>query len=119
MKKILAIIIWNFIYFKVLFAASIQDAILPTSTGSIAWWDNINGDEIIIDTLSYVKDTIFGVLALIAIWVFLYLWYKLVVAKWNEEEFKKALLSFVYAVVGIVLVSLAWALVSFVSWIKF
>jgi hypothetical protein len=55
-------------------------------------------------------------MAMIAIAVFLYLWYKLIVARWNEEDFKKALLSFVYAVIGIVIVSLSWALLTFVSW---
>jgi len=117
MKKILAAIFANIVYYSSVFAATIDpDSILPTDTTVVSW---IDWGNVVVDSLLYVKDTIFNLMALIAISVFLYLWYKLIVARWNEEDFKKALLSFVYAIVGIVMASLAYALVSFVSWIQF
>jgi hypothetical protein len=41
-----------------------------------------------------------------------------VVARGNPEEFKKALMSFVYAAVGLFVVAFAWALVRLVAGIN-
>jgi hypothetical protein len=40
------------------------------------------------------------------------------VARGNPEEFKKALIHFVYAVVWIFIVSVAWAVVKLVAWLN-
>ena len=67
---------------------------------------------------SSVKDTIFWILAVVAIWVFLFIWSRLVVAKWNPEEFKKASMQLIYAVIWLVVVTLAYAAVKLVSWLS-
>jgi hypothetical protein len=40
-------------------------------------------------------------------------------ARWNPEEFKKALMSFVYAVIGIFIVAVSRAVVKLVSSLNF
>lgn len=115
-KKIYILIVLFFVKIYTSFA-SLEDDILP-------WTDTIINEDagdwmwIIASLLWYVKDTIFWLMMLVAIAVFLYIWAKLVMAKWNPEEFKKAIQSFIYAIVGMVFVWLAWALVVLVSWLN-
>ena len=106
-------------------AWAIRNSIIPTHNSIITWWkmEWLAADwswEIRIWLMTwYFKTAMFSLFYVIAVWVFIFLWVKLVMARWNAEEFKKALMWFVYAVVGIVLVPMAYVLVSFVSWINF
>ena len=90
-----------------------------TSNNTILESSSDNWFGILDKILLYIKDKIFVFLMLITIWAFLYVWAKLIVARWNPEEFKKAILSFVYIVVWLFVVSAAWAIVKIVSWINF
>jgi hypothetical protein len=62
-----------------------------------------------------VKNSISDLLMVISLGVFLYIGIRLGIARGNPEEFKKALMHFVYAVVGIFFVFVAWALVKLVA----
>jgi len=64
---------------------------------------------------AFVKESISGLLMLIALGVFLFIGIRLSVARWNPEEFKKAMMQFVYAVVWIFIVFVAWAAVKLVA----
>lgn len=64
---------------------------------------------------SWIVESIEWLLPLVAIWVFLFVGIKLAIARWNPEEFKKAWMQFVYAVIGIFAVSFAWVTVKLVS----
>ena len=66
----------------------------------------------------YVKNIIFDILWIIVVWVFLYIWYKILASRWNPEEFKKAFKMFIYTIIGLVIISLAWVLVIFISGLK-
>lgn len=115
MKKLINMILSLFLVYIALIwdlFASIQTEILPTDKTIIT---NTDWGTVLISLLAYAKDFIFWVLMLIAIWVFLYIWFKLITAKWNQEELTKALKAFTYAVVGIAFVWLAWALVTIAS----
>lgn len=93
--------------------ADLKDDISPASADDsirVAWSGEVYLDAVLL----YVKDTIFMFMAVIAIGVFLFIWGKLVMARWNPEEFKKALQSFIYAAVGIFVVAFAWAIVKLV-----
>lgn len=68
--------------------------------------------------LEFVRDSMFRLLLLIAVAMFLYLWAKLLVARWNAEEFKKALMGLIYAWVGLFVVAAAYAMVTFIAWMK-
>ncbi len=95
----------------------LRDTIIPSNSNwvitSTASW------EWLLDAIFvFARDGIFSLMALIAIAVFLWIWGRLIVARWNPEEFKKALMSFVYAAVGIFVVAAAWAIVRFVAGIN-
>jgi len=121
MKFILYIpwVLWVFTFYSTVFSADLKAQILwdswswvLSSTSTATWEWLLDG------ILLFVRDSIFGLLALVAIAVFLYIWAKLVVARGNPEEFKKALQSFIYAVVGLFVVAFAFALVRLVAGIN-
>ncbi len=80
---------------------------------------NWNWTSIIMIVLTEFKNIIFGLLATISIWVFIYLGYKLVIAQWKPDEFKKAMMWLVYAIVWLAIVPLAWAMVKLISSLQF
>lgn len=86
---------------------TIMDVDSPTA------WDYSVLDKLFV----FIKDSISGLLLLIVVWVFLFMWIKLVTARWNSEEFKKIILQFIYVAVWIFIVSVAWAAVKLVAWI--
>ena len=63
----------------------------------------------------YIKDTIFGILVIIVIGMFLYIGFKLIIARWQAEEFSKAMKSLVYVVVWLFVISIAWTAVRLIS----
>lgn len=65
--------------------------------------------------LNIIKDLIFWLLPVIATFVFLLIWTKLFLARWNPDEFKKAMMWFVYAAVWIAIVPLAWWIIYLIT----
>ena len=116
--KICTFFLWYFFAFQVAFARELTELerwILPTTSTERVLDGNTWADDILDNVLAYVRDSIFGLLAMIAIWVFLYIGFKLVIARWNPEEFKKTLNMLIYAVIGIFIVSFAFAAVRLVA----
>lgn len=96
----------------------IQENIIPDTTNNVVNFAGADEGFSLLDRiLIYIKDSIFNVLALLAIGIFLYTWFLLITARWNPEQFKKAMYSFMYAVIGLVIVALAWAAVRIVAWL--
>lgn len=100
---------------------NIQNDMIPSTntimgdSADIKWkWTNV-----LMPILTEFKTMIFWLLALIAVAVFIYLGYKLVVAQWKPDEFKKAMMGFVYAVVWLAIIPLAWALIKLISSLQF
>ncbi len=102
---------------KIVHAISIsKDAIIPP-TGRDMLNTSEDGTWLLDYVFASLRDIIFGLLMFIAIAVFLYIGARLVIARWNAEEFSKALKSFIYAAIGIFVIVFAWAAVRLVSWI--
>ena len=81
---------------------------------SASWGFNL------IDTIFlFIKDSIFGLLALITIGLFIYIGWKLVKADWNPEEMKKAFLHLVHIIIGLFVVAASFAIVKIVSGLNF
>jgi len=94
--------------------------ILPTTgewTITTVWFDKSTGllDQI----LAFIKDSIFWILALIAIAMFLYVWFSLIKAQWNPEELKKAFMTLIHIIVGLFIIAISWAVITMVSSITF
>lgn len=67
----------------------------------------------------FARDSIIGLLALISITVFIFLWAKLIIARWNSEELKKVLMQFVYSIIWLAIVAMSWAAVKLISSLNF
>jgi len=81
---------------------------------SVSWWLSL------IDSfLAFIKDSIFWILALIAIWLFIYIGWKLIKANWNPEELKKAFLHLVHIIIGLFVVAAAFAIIKIVAGLNF
>ena len=120
MKKIFFVIILYLSNIINIFAStSIEDNIIPDTPENTATSDQPEWKEFLFSIFEYIKDSIFWLLALTAISVFLFIWAKLVIARWNPEEFKKALMQFIYAIVWLAIVALSWAAVKLVSSLNF
>ena len=118
MKKIIFSVIWFFISIQISFSWSLQDQIIPTENTAIINNEvSLGGWNIFL--IDYVKESIFWLLAFIAIWVFIFIWARIVMAKWNPEEFKKAIMQFIYAIVGLAIVAISWAAVKLISSLNF
>lgn len=65
----------------------------------------------------WIKTSLTGLLLLLAVWVFLFIWIRLWIARWNPEEFKKSMMHLVYAIIWIFIVSIAYATVTLVAWL--
>lgn len=107
------IIIWE-VSASSLDSDGLKDAIIP-SDGYNTLSSTQEGEWLLDYVLWYIRDSIFSLMAVIAIGMFIYIGARLVIARGNQEEFKKALKSFIYAVVGILVVAFAWAIINFVA----
>lgn len=114
MKKIFFVFIWILSILKT--NASLKDDMLPNRN---TVWVSADWTDVLTQVAVYVKDFLFAILWVITIWVFLYFGFKLVISRWNEEEFKKALMWFVYAVVWLAIIPLAWWAVKLIWTLKF
>ncbi len=112
MKKIFFSFVWFISAFQYAFAISLKDGMLPST--SLAWvdWDWKNP---LINLFSYAKSFIFSILELVVIWTFLYLWFVLITSKWKPDDFKKALMWLVYAIVWLAIIPIAYAAVKIIS----
>lgn len=99
--------------------AALKDDIIPTQNPSVIDPSSAWGTWLLDAVLLYIKDSIFALMALIAIAVFLYIGWRLILARWNPEEHKKAWMTFIYAVVGIFIVAFAWAAVRLIAGLNF
>jgi hypothetical protein len=96
--------------------------ILNWITWSVGWSvefvDNIggeNGISILSSLFVWFKWELFSVVMVFAIAVFIFIGIRLASARWNPEEFKKAMTHFVYSIVWIFFVFMAWWLVKLVA----
>lgn len=65
--------------------------------------------------LTSAQNVLFAVMAIVTVAVFVFLGFKLVSARGNEEEFKKAWVSLSYAVVGLALIPASYAIIRIVT----
>lgn len=95
----------------------LKDSIIPpTWNGVLSSNTDAQSGEAFLDAiLAFIRDSVFAVFAILAIGVFLFIGWRLIMARWNPEEFKKALQSFIYAAVWIFIVAASWAIVRLVA----
>lgn len=114
--KYFYIIIW-FLFLKINVFADLKSDMTWIIDNKI--WINKNETWALDQVFIYAKDFIFTILWIIGVGVFLYFWFKLITSRWNPEEFKKTLLWFVYAIIWLAVVPLAYVLVKLISSLNF
>ncbi len=67
------------------------------------------------NVLPSLQNLLFSIMAVVTVGVFVYLGFKLVSARGNEEEFKKAWIALTYAVVGLALIPASYAIIRIVT----
>ena len=101
--------------------ADIRSEIIPTQNPGVLTGGagTQSGTSLLDSILAYIRDSLFGLMALIAIGVFLWIGGRFIVARGNPEEFKKAWLQFLYAIIGIFIVAFAWAAVRLIAGLNY
>ena len=78
-----------------------------------------NGFNLLSSLFKWFKWELFSVVMVLSVWVFIFIGIKLATSKWNPEEFKKAMTHFVYSIVWIFFIFMAWWIVKLVSSLSF
>lgn len=112
-------IIYGFFYFFVwifsTFASTLKDDMFPESKTQITWVGKAPLEEVVF----YVRDFIFDLLYLLVIAVFIFLWAKIITSRGKPDELKKALMWFVYAIIGLAVIPLSYVAVKLISSLNF
>jgi hypothetical protein len=116
-KKYISYIVW---FYTFLFTLRVfwdtQSDMLPKGSWVVtSKLDSAEWEDQLTLILTWIRDSIETLIPILAIGVFLFIGIRIALAKWNAEEFKKAWLQMIYAVVGIFVVGFAWAAVKLVS----
>lgn len=118
-KKILFTIVIFITNKSVLFAWNIKEWLLWIEDDTnIIIESNEDWLSMLDSIFNYIQNSISWLILLIALWVFLYIWINLVIARWNPEDFKKHMMQFVYAAIWFFVVSISWAIVKLVAWLN-
>jgi len=86
-----------------------------SQTDIAPWWDTAIGVTSVDGLFTFAKDTIFSLLWVVVVGVFIFMWIRLLIARWKPEEFKATLQHIVYAVVWLFIISIAYLAVQLVS----
>lgn len=94
----------------------IQDALLWQDESNIVQInDSDDWIDVVTNILSWFKSEIFSLVTILTVAVFIYIGIKFATSKWNPEEFKKAWLQFIYAILWVFFIFMAWWLVKLIS----
>ena len=90
-----------------------NNVVASTAWSSETWWFSVLSGLTV-----WFKDSLTGLVQILAVWAFLFVWIRLAMARWNPEEFKKALMHMIYVILWIFIITIAWAAVVLVAWIN-
>jgi len=99
-------------------ANDLRESIMPKVNTISEIWSEKKWLWVISQILNFIKESIFWLLSVISIWMFIYVGFNLVKAQWNPEEMSKAWKTLIHVIVWLFLVAVSWALVAMFSWIK-
>jgi len=99
-------------------ANDLRESIMPKVNTISEIWSEKEWLWVISQILNFIKESIFWLLSVISIWMFIYVGFNLVKAQWNPEEMSKAWKTLIHVIVWLFLVAVSWALVAMFSWIK-
>lgn len=89
---------------------SIKD-VLKDTTDPIVDIKDDDGLDMLSKLLRWFKTELMSLVSVLVIWVFIFIGIRIVMSRWDPEWFKKAMLHFVYAVIWVFFIFIAWWLV--------
>jgi len=111
---------------KISIAWAIAWAYLINTTATLArWWDDLDivpSWSTNVDFKSWVMIVInwfLSFLWLVAMAMIVYAGFRMVISQWEEEDFNKAKTQIIYAIIGLIVVILAYSIVKLVSGLEF
>lgn len=114
--KILYWIIWFFLStLSTVATVDLLWGMKPTWKTLLSWSEKAPLEQAVV----FGRDFILDILYLIVIWVFLFLWAKLIAARWKPDELKNVLMWFVYALIWLAVIPLAYWAVKLISSLNF
>lgn len=114
--SLLAIFLYLWIYDTVM--GFWKDDIIPRGESIVPAGALPSGTWFLDGIAEYVKDSIFGILVLIVVGMFIYIWFKMIISRGKPEAFGEAMKSLTYVIVGMFVVSIAWLAVRLISGIN-
>lgn len=93
--------------------------IWPEDNVDLSLWVDASDADIKDNFIKTIQRYILWIVALVAVSVFLYIWFELFTAEWNPDKFKKALKALVYAAVWLAVIPLAYVVVKIATWFSF
>lgn len=121
-KILVVAIVWVVINSIFIYADFDASNIIPTKADWVNSIADVSADVwtwFFDNILTFVRDSIFWILWLVAIGMFLYVGFSLVKAQWNPEDLKKAFMTLIHVIIGLFIVALSWALIKMISWFTF
>lgn len=80
---------------------------------------NMDGFSSLTNILVWFKNELTAILSILVIGVFIFIGIRIVSSRWNPEEFKNAMMHFVYTIIWIFLFFIAWWAVKLISSLSF
>ena len=120
MKKIILYILSIFLvlYTNIVSAVSIKEWLIWNTEDAASNVSDISSNDwvkMLQTLLQWAKNEITSIIWIFSVWIFIFIWIRIIMARWNPDEFKKAILHFVYAIIWVFIVFMAWWLVKLVS----
>lgn len=120
MKKIILYILSIFLVFytNIVSAVTIKEWLIWNTEDATSTVSDISSNDwikMLQTLLQWAKNEITSIIWILSVWIFIFIWIRIMMARWNPDEFKKAILHFVYAVIWVFIVFMAWWLVKLVS----
>lgn len=133
MKKIIVILFFLFWLFQSCFVFWVEtvgqsDLMIWQWTTLFKIWPN---DKVNLDLgvdkedvslkhfLSAWQRYILGIVWLVALWMFLYIWFELATAEWKQDQFTKWMKALIYLVVWLAVIPLSYVIVKVATWFSF
>jgi Type IV secretion system pilin len=93
----------------------------PSDSGQAKWVNlidtNTQQKDAFVNVVKWAVNWVLGILALIALLVIMYWWFQMVTSAWNEDSYNKWFTILKYAAIGLVLIGVAWFIVSIIFWL--
>ena len=92
-----------------------------TDHGNVKWVQVIGNDkgkdDALVNVIKWWVNWVLWILALIALIILMYGWFLMVTAAWDDEKYKKWWTILKHAAIWLILIGVAWFIISIIFWL--